>query len=156
MRKQIFSMFAVFVLGMSIACTTNSSTDSNKDEMAMVALAAVATATRNASSSTFTGSCNSIATGGAWKDLCGEYNSWSSSSTMSSDCSGTAGTFSTTARCTTSNYVGTCTYTNRIGMTLTAGNAPAGSTMVIKFYSPTYSAGTAQSNCNAGGGTFTP
>lgn len=155
MRKQIMSLVLTAVIGLSIACNTNS-TDSSKDsDTAMLALMGAA-ASRSSSTSTFTGSCNAIATGGSWKDVCGEYNSWTSTSSMTSDCTPSAGTFSLTTKCPTTNLSGTCTYTNRTGMTSGVGTAPAGTTMVAKFYSPTYNAASAQANCNAGGGTFTP
>lgn len=155
MRKQIMTLALIAAIGLSIVCNTNASNDSKDSETAMIALAG-ALATRSSTSSTFTGSCNAIATGGSWKDLCSEYNSWTSTSAMTSDCTPSGGTFSTTTRCPTTNYIGTCTYTNRTGMTSATGTAPSGTTLVLKYYSTTWNTGTASANCTAGGGTYGP
>jgi len=110
----------------------------------------LALAAAGCSSSTTTYTCNFAST-------VGQCFEWSTTESLSSSevsqlqtaCTGgvAGGTFATGATCSSTNRVGTCTFS--------AYGAVSGVTYAWALYSPTYTATTGQAYCTTAGGTWT-
>jgi len=149
--KNIAALTLCAVAALAVACDSPlSQEDSNKQiaEMSVLAIAGgsaitSATSTTTPATSTLTGSCMAAASGS-----CQDYYNWSSSANAQANCLSVAGTVYTAGvACNASNRVGSCQYPS--GYSPYSNSTGHGSGYaVVRFYSSSYSTGSAQTYCN--------
>ncbi len=87
-------------------------------------------------------SCDTRTVAGGLVDQCRDWANPNGNADLEVSCNSLSGTFSTAA-CSTTNRTASCALAAVLGVTAT-----------YRYYSPTWNAGTAQTNCTALGGTF--
>lgn len=130
------------VLATTVSCSFLKKDDDNDDQTtAMLALAVAA----SSSGATFSGRCQLAGAGAKCEEW---YNNSLSSSALSTHCTTNyGGTFSTSAKCSTTSLLGTCKLATN---SYTGMGGPSGGGTTISFR---YS-GTEPGTCNTEGGTF--